>query len=70
MIQKLRVVLYLDATPWAVNGNDWLAVSKPSAPIPGVPRYQIVAEIPDPRAAVETVRAEVTDVTPKDGRAA
>ena len=63
MSGKIRVVLYMDATVWAANGNSWFANSQPGPRMEGYRRYQIVVEIPDPRAADEVVRGEVLDVT-------
>ena len=64
MSAKIRVVLYMDATAWNANRNEWFANAQPPSysPSPGSRRYQIVVEIPDPRAADEVVRGEVTEV--------
>lgn len=67
-MKTIRVVLFMDASTWAANQNQWFASSQPAAPPTpdsGVRRYQVVVEIPDPRAADELVRGQVTEVPPE-----
>lgn len=64
MSKTIRIVLYLDSNAYNANENNWYAVSKPCATVPGLcRRYQLAFEIPDPRGGDEVIRPQVVDVT-------